>query len=38
MRNACKILEGKFDGKKPRRRWKDSIKMVFKQMGWDGME
>jgi len=37
MVNACKILVGKAEGKRPlgrqRRRWEDNIKMVHREMG-----
>jgi hypothetical protein len=39
-RNACRILVGKPEGKRPlgrtRRRWVDN--MDFREMGWDGMD
>jgi hypothetical protein len=41
-RNACRILVGKPDGKRPlgrpRRRWLDNIKMDLTEIGWDGMD
>jgi hypothetical protein len=41
-RNACKILVGKPEGKRPpgrpRRRWVHNIKMDLIEIGWDGME
>jgi hypothetical protein len=41
-RNACRILEGKPEGKRtlgtPRRRWVDNIKIVLREIGWDGMD
>jgi hypothetical protein len=41
-RNACRILVGKSEGKRPRgrprHRWVDNIKMNIRGMGWDGME
>jgi hypothetical protein len=41
-RNACRILMGKPDGKKPLgrpvRRWVDNIKMALREIGWDGMD
>jgi hypothetical protein len=41
-RNACRILVGKPEGKRPlgrpRRRWVDSIKMDLREVGWDGMD
>jgi hypothetical protein len=40
-RNAYRILVGKPDGKRPlgrpRRRWVDKIKMVLREIGWEGM-
>jgi hypothetical protein len=42
MRNACRILVGKPEGKRPlvrpRRRWVDSIKMDLREVGWDGTD
>jgi hypothetical protein len=39
-RNACRILLGKPEGKRPlgrpRRRWVDNIKMDLGEIGWDG--
>jgi hypothetical protein len=41
-RNACRILVGKPEGKrplgKPRRRWVDNIKINLREIGWDGMD
>jgi hypothetical protein len=41
-RNAYRLLMGKPDGKRlpgrPRRWWMDSIKMNFREIGWDGMD
>jgi hypothetical protein len=37
-RNACRILVGKSEGKRPRRRWVDNIKMDLREIGWDGMD
>ena len=38
-RNACNILVGKPEGKKPlvrhRHRWEDNIKMGVKEIGWE---
>jgi hypothetical protein len=38
MRNAYSILVGKPEGKrpleKPRRRWKDNIRMDLRKIGW----
>jgi hypothetical protein len=40
--NACRILVGKPEGKrplgKPRRRWVDNIKMDVREVGWDGRD
>jgi hypothetical protein len=40
-RNACRILVGKPEGKRPlrrpRRRWEDNIKMDLREIGWGGM-
>jgi hypothetical protein len=40
MRNAYKILVGKSEGKRPfvrpGSRWKDNIKMNFREKGWKG--
>jgi hypothetical protein len=41
-RNACRILEGKPEGKRPlgrpRRRWVDNIEVDLREIGWDGMD
>jgi hypothetical protein len=41
-RNACRILVGKPEEKRPlgrpRRRWVDNIKMVLKEIEWDGVD
>jgi hypothetical protein len=41
-RNACRILVGKPDGKRPlgrpRRRWVDNIKMDLGEVGWNGVD
>jgi hypothetical protein len=41
-RNACRILVGKPERKRPlgrpRRRWVDNIKMDLREIGWDGVE
>jgi hypothetical protein len=37
-RNAYRILMGKPEGKRPRRRWVDSIEMDLGEIGWDGMD
>jgi hypothetical protein len=40
--NACRILVGKSEGKRPlarpRRRWLDNIKMDLREIGWDGVQ
>jgi hypothetical protein len=40
-RNACRILVGKPEGKRPlgrrRDRWVDNIKMDHREIGWGGM-
>jgi hypothetical protein len=41
-RNSCRILVGSPEGKtplrRPRRRWKDSIKIDLRGIRWDGMD
>jgi hypothetical protein len=41
-RNACRILVGKLEGKRPlgrpRRRWMDNIKIDLKERGWYGLD
>jgi hypothetical protein len=41
-RNACRILVGKPEGKRPlgrhRRRCKDNIRMDLREIGWGGMD
>jgi hypothetical protein len=41
-RNACRILLGKSEGKRPlgrpRRRWLDNIKMYPREIGWGGVD
>jgi hypothetical protein len=41
-RNACKVLVGKPEGKRPlgrpRRRWLDNIKMDLREIGLDGVD
>jgi hypothetical protein len=41
-RNACRILVGKSEGKRPlgrpRRRWVDKVKIDLKEIGSDGMD
>jgi hypothetical protein len=40
-RNASRILVGKPEGKRPlgrqTRRWVDDIKIILREIGWDGM-
>jgi hypothetical protein len=42
QRNACRILVGKSEGKRPlgrpRCRWVNNIKMDLRETGWDGMD
>jgi hypothetical protein len=35
-RNAYRVLLGKPEGKRSRRRWVDNIKMDLRETGWDG--
>jgi hypothetical protein len=41
-RNACRILVGKAEGKRPlgrqRRRWVSNIKMDLREIGWVGVD
>jgi hypothetical protein len=41
-RNACRILVGKPERKRPlgrpRRRWVDNIKMDLREIGWDEVD
>jgi hypothetical protein len=41
-RNACRLLVGKPEGKrplgKPRRRWVDNIRMDLGEVGWSDVE
>jgi hypothetical protein len=37
-RNACRILVGKPEGKRPRHRRVDNIKIDLREIGWDGMD
>jgi hypothetical protein len=41
-RNACRILVGKPEGKRPlgrpRRRWEDNSRMDLREIGWGGMD
>jgi hypothetical protein len=36
--NAYRILVGRPEGKRPRRRWVDNIKMDLREIGWAGMD
>jgi hypothetical protein len=42
MKNACRILVGKPEGRRPlgrpRRRWVDNIKMDLREIEWDGID
>jgi hypothetical protein len=42
MRNAYRILVGKPEGQRPlgrpRRRWKNNIKVDIREIGWGGMD
>jgi hypothetical protein len=42
MKNSCRILVGKPEGKKPlgrtRYRWVDNIKMDLRAIGWGGTD
>jgi hypothetical protein len=41
-RNACSLLVGKPEGRRPlgrpRRRWVDNIKIDLREIGWDGVD
>jgi hypothetical protein len=41
-RNACRLLVGKPEGKRPlrilRRRWLDNIRMNLGEVGWGGVD
>jgi hypothetical protein len=41
-REACRVLVGKSEGKRPlgrpRRGWEDNIKMDLQEVGWRGMD
>jgi hypothetical protein len=37
-RNACRILVGKPEGNRPRRRWVDNIKMDLREIGRYGID
>jgi hypothetical protein len=40
--NACRIMAGKPEGKRPqgrpRRRWEDNIRMDLRDIGWCGLD
>jgi hypothetical protein len=36
--NSYRILVGKPEGKRPRRRWVDNIKIDLREIGWDGVD
>jgi hypothetical protein len=42
IRNVYKILDQKYEGKRPLRRqshrWEDNIRMDLREMGWEGVE
>jgi hypothetical protein len=37
-RGAYRALVGKPEGRRPRRRWEDNIKMDLREVGWGGMD
>jgi hypothetical protein len=37
-RNAYRILVGKPEGKRPRRRWVNNIRIELRDIGWDGVD
>jgi hypothetical protein len=37
-RGAYRILVGRPEGKRPRRRWEYNIKMNLQEVGWRGMD
>jgi hypothetical protein len=41
-RNACRVLMGRQQGKRPlgrsSHRWEDNIKMDLREMGWDSID
>jgi hypothetical protein len=37
-RDECRLLLGKPEGKRPRCRWVDNIKMELGEIGWGGMD
>jgi hypothetical protein len=42
IRNACNILVGNPEGKRPHRRpertWEDNIRMDLREIGWEGVD
>jgi len=42
IRNVSEILVGKPEGRRPlvrpRRRWEDNIRMVLREIGWEGVD
>jgi hypothetical protein len=38
MRNAYRLLVGKLEGKRPRRRWVDNIRMDLGEVGWGDVD
>jgi hypothetical protein len=36
--NIYRVLVGKPEGKRPRRRWEDGIKMDVREIAWGGVE
>jgi hypothetical protein len=37
-RSVCRILVGKQEGKRPRFKWVDNIRMDLREIGWGGMD
>jgi hypothetical protein len=37
-RSACRVLVGKPEGKRPRHRWENNIKMYLQEVGCGGMD
>jgi hypothetical protein len=37
-RNACRVLVGKPEGRRTRRRWENNIRICHGQIGLDGMD
>jgi hypothetical protein len=37
-RNVYKVLLGKPEGKRPRRRWEERIRMDLREIGWGSVE